>query len=120
MGINFDDRDFKNKVGKLLNLVDDRTKKANSDVASEILRLSQREVPHDKGTLQNSGHVEPSLPSLEVIVGYNTVYAARLHENPEYHFQAGRKGKYLEDPIKNNLSIFKNYYDKILNEGGQL
>lgn len=84
------------------------------DVATEALRLSQKEVPHDKGTLQNSGHVDPQ--DDEVIVGYNTVYAARLHEHPEYRFQKGRKGKYLEDPIKYNLSVFLKYYKDKMQE----
>lgn len=83
------------------------------DVANEVLRLSQFEVPHDTGRLQNSGHIEPQYMQ-KAIVGYNTVYAARLHENPQYRFKKGRKGKYLEDPIKNNLSVFRTYVaDKV-------
>ncbi len=35
-----------------------------------------------------------------VFVSYNTPYARRLHEHPEYRFNEGRKGKYLEDPFK--------------------
>jgi hypothetical protein len=77
------------------------------DVANEVLRLSQREVPHDTGLLQNSGHVEETNNELDVLVGYNKVYAARMHEHPEYHFQKGRKGKYLEDPIKMNTPILE-------------
>lgn len=83
-------------------------KKAMSDVANEVLRLSTFEVPHDTGMLQSTGHVE--LEGDEVLVGYNKVYAARLHENPQYRFQKGRKGKYLEDPIKNNTDTFLDYY----------
>lgn len=70
------------------------------EVGQEIMRLSQKEVPLDEGTLQNSGTVE--VDGDNVVVGYNTEYAARLHEHPEYRFQKGRKGKYLEDPIKRN------------------
>ncbi len=77
------------------------TANSNEAVAYEVLRLSQEQVPHDEGTLQNSGAVEP-LPNGDVVLGYHTVYAARLHEHPEYHFQKGRKGKYLEDPIRDN------------------
>ena len=79
-----------------------------NDVASEVLRLSSFEVPHDTGMLQSSGSIEQSTDE-QVIVGYNKVYAARLHEHPEYRFQKGRKGKYLEDPIKNNLNVFIKY-----------
>src|SRR6185436_8224868 len=73
------------------------------EIGNEILRLSQFEVPHDKGTLQNSGNVEKI--GDDVIVGYHTPYAARLHEHPEYNFGKGRKGKYLEDPIIRNASV---------------
>lgn len=76
--------------------------KALMDVGYEILRLSQMEVPHDTGNLQNSGTVETV--SGNVVVGYHTPYAARLHEHPEYRFQKGRKGKYLEDPIRTNAN----------------
>ncbi len=76
---------------------------SNQAVADEVLRLSQFEVPHDEGTLQNSGAVEAQ-PNGDVVLGYHTIYAARLHEHPEYNFQRGRKGKYLEDPIRNNAA----------------
>lgn len=89
-------------------------KKGLSDVAEEIMRLSSREVPHDTGQLQNSGQVDPEGEGF--IIGYNKLYAARLHEHPEYNFQNGRKGKYLEDPIKNNTAILLEHYKKALTE----
>jgi len=69
-------------------------------VAYEIIRLSAFEVPHDKGDLQNSATVQ--VISGEIVLGYHKPYAARLHENPQYRFQKGRKGRYLIDPIINN------------------
>jgi hypothetical protein len=88
-------------------------------IADMLLTLSQKEVPHDKGTLQNSGHVDQAkdIDSPEAVVSYGGMaapYAAYLHEHPEFNFQAGRKGKYLEDPLKNNLNIFKNIYSDIM------
>lgn len=80
-------------------------KDAGEDVANEILRLSQAEVPIDEGTLQNSGTVQ--FVDDAWVVGYHTPYAARLHEHPEYRFQRGRKGKYLEDPIIHNSDALK-------------
>jgi len=77
-------------------------RKAEKSVGDEILRLSNKEVPLDKGTLSNSGRVDAFPDYVEV--GYHTKYAHRLHEHPEYNFKNGRKGKYLEDPIKSNLS----------------
>lgn len=71
------------------------------DAGLEGLRLTQFEVPHDEGTLQNSGTVDV-MPNGDVVMGYHTPYAARLHEHPEYRFQKGRKGKYISDPLERN------------------
>lgn len=83
--------------------IKDSVPKALYDTGFELMRLSQKQVPHDEGTLQNSGVVEPVRN--DVVVGYHTKYAARLHEHPEYRFQKGRKGKYLEDPIRDNEQV---------------
>lgn len=96
----FDDRDFQRRLGMFMGNAQKALASGLFGVGGEALRLSQREVPHDKGDLQNSGTVEQE--GQEVIVGYHRPYAARLHEHPEYHFQKGRKGKYLEDPIRQN------------------
>ena len=110
--IKVDDKTFVKGIESFLVTITSGSKKAIGQVADEILRLSTFEVPHDQGLLQASGHQEPNGDG--VIVGYNKVYAARLHEHPEYHFQKGRKGKYLEDPIKNNLVVFRRFIQKAL------
>ena len=106
--ITFDTKSLQSGIKRSLSVMEMAALSAINDVASEILRLSSFEVPHGTGLLQNSGHVEPDTDK-QVIVGYNKVYAARLHENPQYQFQKGRKGKYLEDPIKSNFSLFQRY-----------
>lgn len=108
--ISWDDQDFLHNLSAFGDRLKAAVFTATGKVADELLRLSQIEVPHDKGTLQNSGSAQPD-PEDETahIVGYNTVYAAHLHEHPEYHFQAGRKGKYLEDPMKKNNNTFLNF-----------
>lgn len=87
----------------------DMASKSIEKVGLEILKLSSKEVPLDTGKLMFSGMVDtaPKTPKGTVDVGYHTPYALRLHEHPEYKFQRGRKGKYLEDPIKSNLSRFQ-------------
>ena len=112
------------EVYKGLDRLEDQVKllqrKALREIAEEVLRLSSFEVPHDTGALQTSGHIEYEAESssvFEAIVGYNKVYAARLHENPQYNFQKGRKGKYLEDPIKNNLSVFLKFFGETIASG---
>lgn len=108
MAITIDDSKFKLQLKVLGQTIMQKAHVAVNNVATEILRLSQFEVPHDTGRLQNSGHIEQE-GNTSAIVGYNTVYAARLHENPQFRFQKGRKGKYLEDPIKNNMRVLKQF-----------
>ncbi len=110
MGIKVDTTSFNQGIASLGKAMEAAALRGVNDVASEILRLSMFEVPHDTGLLQSSGHIEP-VKNDEVIVGYNKVYAARLHEHPEYRFQKGRKGKYLEDPIKNNIGKFLRFIE---------
>lgn len=98
--IDVDASQVKARLPKLENNIKRGVPKALEDIAYEVLRLSQKEVPHDEGTLQNTGTVEEIFG--EIVLGYHTPYAARLHEHPEYRFKKGRKGKYLEDPIKRN------------------
>lgn len=67
--------------------------------AERLLALSAEVVPLDQGTLLGSGSVTPATdPEEGAAVTYDTPYAARLHEHPEYNFQGGRQGKYLEGP----------------------
>ena len=89
--------------------------------------MDMPKVPHDEGTLRGSGsvHVEgryvfgsaelgqqggtpntdPFMESkihegVVAAVGFNTPYAARLHEHPEYQFtETGTGGKYLETKL---------------------
>lgn len=100
IGLTIDDHQVMAKLGALQQTIDKSVPRNVFSIGLEILRLSQFEVPHDEGTLQNSGTVEEI--DGDVIIGYHTLYAARLHENPQYRFQKGRKGKYLEDPIREN------------------
>lgn len=115
MGVTFDTSSFDAGMKRLDARFNAVMQKVVDEVADEVLRLSQREVPHDVGSLQNSGHTEYFAKN-DRIVGYNKVYAARLHEHPEYNFQKGRKGKYLEDPIKNNNHTFRSYFERAINK----
>ena len=67
--------------------------------AERLLALSTERAPLDVGTLIGSGTVErASNPEEGAAVVFDTPYAARLHEHPEFNFQNGRQGKYVEDP----------------------
>lgn len=114
ISVQIDTKGFLASINKLATQAVSSGKYSAMDIGNEILRLSQIEVPHDKGTLQNSGTVEEI--GDDVVVGYHTPYAARLHEHPEYRFKKGRKGKYLEDPIKRNEQILGIKFSKTFEE----
>jgi hypothetical protein len=92
MSVKFDASSFIKGTQRALSAVEKAALQGINDVASEILRLGTFEVPHDKGILQGTGHVEPSSDQ-QVIVGYNTVYAARLEQRQhlgKYHRVLGQ------------------------------
>lgn len=103
--VTVDSSNVEARLGKLRRGVGPAAQFSTLDIAYELLRLTQLEVPHDEGTLQDSGVVEIVPGTSFVVLGYNTIYAARLHEHPEYRFQKGRKGKYIEDPIIANQTV---------------
>ena len=67
------------------------------DAGEYVLEQSSREVPHEVGDLQDSGRV--TVDGTTVAISYDTPYAVRQHEEMDYHHDAGRKAKYLEDPL---------------------
>jgi hypothetical protein len=90
-------------IRAVLGDAEDRLMRGENLAAERLLTLSSAEVPFEIGTLSGSGAVL-NAPDAETgaAVTYDTPYAARLHEHPEYNFQGGRKGKYLEDPALAN------------------
>lgn len=105
--VDFDITDFLRSIDKLTPAALKAAEQGEDLVADELLRLSGHEVPKDEGVLEGTGVADRDKQG--AYVGYNKPYAAKLHEHPEYNFQKGRKGKYLEDPIKNNLPVFREH-----------
>lgn len=96
----------------------DRVNKSVPEVAyfigSEILLASRPEVPFLTGELSDSGEVVQD--GNDAIVAYQAPYAAYQHEGRRadgshviQNYSNGRKGKYLEDPIANNLDVLNNH-----------
>jgi hypothetical protein len=115
MKVTWDLSEFNSRVSQLNAKVVSVATEAVGMAGDELLRLSTSEVPHDTGYLQASGKV--SKKSLEAAVSYNTPYAVRVHEHPEFRFQGGRKGKYLEDPMKRNVETFRQIITKRVKAG---
>jgi len=73
--------------------------------AEKILQDSKTECPFDTGVLENSGVVVFDATTHKATIAYNTPYAARLHEHPEYNFQGKGKGKWLQRAIERNRNL---------------
>ena len=84
----------------------------SSEMATNVIgNESNRQTPIKKSTLRRSWRVEPLNGQIGFKMSYNTKYAARLHEHPEYNFKTpGTKGKYLEDPIEQNQGDWKGVF----------
>jgi hypothetical protein len=75
-----------------------------NQAAERLLALAIPRTPLQDGALRGSGHVEQASDAEEgAAVVFDTPYAARLHEHPEYSFTGpGTGGKYLENPALEN------------------
>lgn len=82
------------------------------DALEEVLKRSNQRVPLDKSTLLKSGNTDYDSKSQKGTVYYDTPYAKRLHEHPEYNFQRGREGKWLEKTANESDGVL---YDCINN-----
>lgn len=92
-----------NNFGAITNEIRRKIVDGENKAAERLLALSSERAPLDIGTLIGSGTVErATTPEEGAQVVYDTPYAARLHEHPEYNFQNGREGKYLENPALEN------------------
>lgn len=91
--------EFESTLGELADELIPALLQGENLAAEHLLGLSLQEVPFDQGTLSSTGAVERATdPEEGAAVTFDTPYAAYLHKHPEFNFQNGRKGKYLEDP----------------------
>jgi hypothetical protein len=87
------------------NLVREGALEGLNDALHYLLGESNKIVPLDESTLQSSGAVSVDRGSMKGVVSYDTPYAARLHEHPEYKFQRGREGKWLEKTWRTKRAV---------------
>jgi len=120
---------------------------AMAENTEDLLGKSMRIAPIDEGTMIGSASARvnqvevargstggtpavtggrPSAKPGQVVVGevsYNTVYAARQHEDLTFRHLPGKQAKYLEQPLKENITRYmKNLRDAMSNgmkEGGK-
>jgi hypothetical protein len=74
-----------------------------------IIGAAQRIVPLEEGTLAGSAdrQTEQTADGVEVIGSFDTIYAARQHEELGWQHRAGRQAKYLETPFKAAVPVLE-------------
>lgn len=82
--------------------------------AEYILEEANKIIPHKEGNLQNSGETSVDKEKHTAAVSYDTPYAARLHEHPEYEFLHDRQGKWLETTIKTKSARVLEFIQKAI------
>lgn len=87
--------------------------------SGELLRLSRYVVPFDTGRLSQSGFFRKE--GQYWITGYDTKYAMYQHEGMRRdgtrivrNWSNGRKSKYLENPLKENISTWNKVANQVL------
>jgi hypothetical protein len=87
--------------------------------AGELLRLSRYVVPFASGRLSQSGFFRRE--GQYWITGYDTKYAMYQHEGMRRdgsrvvrNWSNGRKSKYLENPLKENISTWNRVAREVL------
>lgn len=88
--------------------------------ASHILTKSTAIAPKDEGVLIQTAGVSIDADAGKANVYYTQKYAAWLHENPQFNFQGGREGKFLEKPVLSEAETLQRIFgDGIGGEFGQ-
>ncbi len=66
--------------------------------AEDLLKRANEHVPFEYGELERSGEV--SVDGARAAVSYTAVYAAKLHQHPEYNFRGKGEGRWLQNAVE--------------------
>lgn len=94
---------------EVLRLIGEATIEGLHEAGEHLLALAKAVVPLEEGTLERSGQSTPladiDSDSPTVVVSFDTVYAARQHEELTWQHAEGRTAKYLEGPAVANKNL---------------
>jgi len=90
-------------------------------IGSASARVNHVEIAHgDKNETPVSTGGRPKAKPGQVVVGevsYNTPYALRQHEDLTFKHLPGKQAKYLEQPLKENVTKYMENLRDAMNEG---
>lgn len=108
---------FINNFDRVRGIVNQAIIEAIASSLEYILEQSKEIVPFRDGILESSGSTDIDSRELKGTVFYDTPYAIRLHEHPEYDFQGKGEGKWLEKTIEENREVIQRIIHDILRRG---
>jgi hypothetical protein len=82
--------------------------------AGLVLGVANRTVPFQEGTLAQSGFTD--IDGDTGVVAYDTPYAVVLHENPQFRFGYGRRGKWLSLALGECAGAVRDMLAKVMRE----
>lgn len=82
---------------RALLMVDRLTIEAEELAGRTLLEAADQRVPYRTGALSQSGTLKRG--EGEIAVGYTVDYARFLHAHPEWNYEGGRSGTWLDDAI---------------------
>ena len=85
---------------------------ANHRVGEAVLTEANKTVPHDEGTLEQSGTVSTDEESITTYIAYDTPYAVAVHEDTTMNFRGNGRAKWLELTIKEMSDKIEQYLAK--------
>lgn len=87
----------------------DAADRAANVAATDLMGRGQRLAPVEEGTLRGSGRVEriERADGVEYEVSFNTPYAARQHEELDWHHPLGGQAKYLQQPFLEQVARYE-------------
>lgn len=90
--------------GKASMLIGQEGHRSVLKAAERILEKSNSRTPFEYGDLVGSAGIRTYRKV--VYIFYDQPYAVRLHENPQYNFKHGRRGKWLETTLREHAKDF--------------
>ncbi len=79
------------------------------DAAGVLLEGANRTVPHETGALARSGLASVDRAALRAAVSYSTPYAVRQHEDTRLRHDPGRRAKWLEATLAEQVSRLRDH-----------
>ena len=83
---------------KIASLVEVASRHSALEAAKDLLERANEHVPLEFGFLKSTGIADAD--GNKGVVSYSAVYAAKLHQHPEYNFRGAGTGRWLQNAVE--------------------